>query len=356
MSYNSKAIKTDVNAKPIPQYYNPVTDEYEVLQGTDGAARQVLYGPDGQPIATTEGKLAVRAAELETAISNLQTALLGSQSTAAKQDALAGLVGALDSAAVSDPAVSGTVISLLKGLLSQLQAGSPVSVTESNLPTGAATAAQQEASRAILDSLNGKDYSTAAKQDAIAGLVGALDAAAVSDPAAAGAVIALLKGVLSRLQAVEGKIDGITDGTTPATTQLKGSLVAYDSEHGAFKTVNASLLHESFDFKNTKEVTVSPGSYLVDTFRPTNGYAMIRIIAKRIGAAHNWRLNANWASVSNPAYQVVEKLHTASSTETGTQTAKIVTPVGSQWVSLQLFNDDTVSSHDYHVHVMLTAV
>ena len=63
------------------------------------------------------------------------------------------------------------VISLLKGLLSQLQAGSPVSVTESNLPTGAATAAQQEASRAILDSLNGKDYSTAAKQDVIAGHV-----------------------------------------------------------------------------------------------------------------------------------------------------------------------------------------
>ncbi len=68
MAYNSKAIKTDVNAKPIPQLYNPTTDEYEVLQGSDGAARQVLYGPDGNPISTTEGKLAVRAAELETAM------------------------------------------------------------------------------------------------------------------------------------------------------------------------------------------------------------------------------------------------------------------------------------------------
>ena len=120
MAYNSKAIKTDVNAKPIPQYYNPVTDEYEVLQGTGGAARQVLYGPNGQPISVADNKLAVRAAELETAISNLQTAL-GSQSTAAKQDALAGLVGALDSAAVSDPAAAGAVIALLKGLLSRLQ-------------------------------------------------------------------------------------------------------------------------------------------------------------------------------------------------------------------------------------------
>jgi hypothetical protein len=148
MAYNTKAIKTDVNAKPIPQLYNPVTDEYEVLQGTGGAARQVLYGPDGQPISTTEGKLAVRAEELEMAIANLQTALLDNQSTAAKQDALAGLIGALD-------------------------------------------------------------------------------AVAVSDPAAAGAVIALLKGLLSRLQTLEGKIDGITDGTAPAKTetQLTGSKV-----------------------------------------------------------------------------------------------------------------------------------
>ena len=110
----------------------------------------MLYGPDGQPISVADNKLAVRAAELETAISNLQTAL-GSQSTAAKQDALAGLVGALDSAAVSDPA-------------------------------------------------------------------------------AAGAVIALLKGVLSRLQAVEGKIDGITDGTAPAKTELTGSIATTITE------------------------------------------------------------------------------------------------------------------------------
>ena len=121
MAYNSKAIKTDVNAKPIPQYYNAVTDEYEVLQGTGGAARQVLYGPDGNPLSVVDNKLAVRAAEIEMAIANLQTALLGSQSTAAKQDALAGLVGALDSAAVSDPAAAGAVIALLKGLLSRLQ-------------------------------------------------------------------------------------------------------------------------------------------------------------------------------------------------------------------------------------------
>ena len=52
MAYNTKAIKTDVNTKPIPQYYNPATDEYEALQGENGAARHVLYGSDGNPIST----------------------------------------------------------------------------------------------------------------------------------------------------------------------------------------------------------------------------------------------------------------------------------------------------------------
>jgi hypothetical protein len=289
LSYNSKAIKTDVNAKPIPQYFNPVTDEYEALQGTGGAARQVLYGSDGQPISVADNKLAVKASELETLLNTLTGKDFATQTTLAE---------------------------VLIALGSQ---------------------------------------STAAKQDALAGLVGALDSAAVSDPAAAGAVIALLKGLLSRLQTLENKIDSFTTGEETVNTELKGSLVAYDSTHDAIKTVNASLLHESFDFKDAKKVTVSPGSYLYDTYRPTNGYAQARIIAKRIGEAHNWRLNANWSSVNDPMYQVVEELHTASLTDTGTQTAKIVTTVGSQWLSLQLFNDDAENSHDYHVHIMLTA-
>jgi hypothetical protein len=269
LSYNSKAIKTDVNAKPIPQYYNPVTDEYEVLQGTGGAARQVLYGPDGNPISTTEGKLAVRAAELEEKL---------------------------------------------------------------------------EAVRVLLNALAGEDFAT---QTTLAQILGKMIAAPATE--------AKQDSLATLVGAIEDKLDGVIDGTTPATTQLTGSFVAYDGTHDAIKTVNASLLHESFDFKNTKEVTVSPGSYLVDTFRPTNGYAMLRIITKRIGAAHNWRLCANWSSDGTQVYQVVEKLHTATSGDTDTQTAKIVTPVGSQWVMLQLFNDDAENSHSYHVHMMLTA-
>jgi hypothetical protein len=37
MAYNTKPIITDVDRKPVPQYYNPKTDSYEVIQGRDGA-------------------------------------------------------------------------------------------------------------------------------------------------------------------------------------------------------------------------------------------------------------------------------------------------------------------------------
>lgn len=36
MVYNTKAIKTDLNGKPIPQFYNPLEDEYEALKGEEG--------------------------------------------------------------------------------------------------------------------------------------------------------------------------------------------------------------------------------------------------------------------------------------------------------------------------------
>lgn len=37
MAHNTKSIVTDVNNKPIPQYYNPSTDSYEPIYGRDGA-------------------------------------------------------------------------------------------------------------------------------------------------------------------------------------------------------------------------------------------------------------------------------------------------------------------------------
>lgn len=41
MAYNTAGILKDVNEKPIPQYYNEVTDQYEPLKGAEGANRIV---------------------------------------------------------------------------------------------------------------------------------------------------------------------------------------------------------------------------------------------------------------------------------------------------------------------------
>lgn len=38
---------------PVPQYWNPDTEKYERVLGAHGAPRAMLYGPNGQPISTS---------------------------------------------------------------------------------------------------------------------------------------------------------------------------------------------------------------------------------------------------------------------------------------------------------------
>lgn len=50
MAFNTVAIKKDVDGKPIPQYYNPITNQYEVLEGSNGASKTILYDQDGNEV------------------------------------------------------------------------------------------------------------------------------------------------------------------------------------------------------------------------------------------------------------------------------------------------------------------
>lgn len=75
MAYNTRSIKKDVDGRPVPQYFNSTADDYEPLLGENGAARSVLYGPNGQPLSVIDNKLAVRAADLETLIGGVKTAV-----------------------------------------------------------------------------------------------------------------------------------------------------------------------------------------------------------------------------------------------------------------------------------------
>lgn len=53
MAYNTRSIKKDVDGRPVPQYFDPLLDDFQPLFGSGGAARSVLYGPDGQPISAS---------------------------------------------------------------------------------------------------------------------------------------------------------------------------------------------------------------------------------------------------------------------------------------------------------------
>lgn len=50
MAYNTVSIKKDVDGKPIPQVYNETKNQYEVLEGSNGASKTTLYDRDGNEI------------------------------------------------------------------------------------------------------------------------------------------------------------------------------------------------------------------------------------------------------------------------------------------------------------------
>ena len=161
MAHNTQAILIDKNGKPIPQYFNQLADAYQSLQGEHGAARNILYGADGQPISVVDSKLAVRATEIESLLNDIKGKDYATQTTLA---AILAQLGTTASAAVTDPTASAALIQLLKGLLKQLQGGgtgaAPVQLSGSNVEIGGVTFAVSGG-----DTLRGK---SADKPDAVA--------------------------------------------------------------------------------------------------------------------------------------------------------------------------------------------
>lgn len=54
MAYSTKSIIKDVNGKPIPQYWNPETDQYEVIESKDGMLRVIMVDSQGREIQSQE--------------------------------------------------------------------------------------------------------------------------------------------------------------------------------------------------------------------------------------------------------------------------------------------------------------
>lgn len=117
MAGNTVAIRKDVEGKPGPQYYNPITDTYEFLEGSGGANN----------------------------VKVINSSLPTGAATEAKQDTIISATGATTDA---EAAGNGGIIGILKRLRTLLAAGLPAALTAGGgvkaglvdaLPTGTNT-------------------------------------------------------------------------------------------------------------------------------------------------------------------------------------------------------------------------
>ena len=164
MAYNTKAIVKDYNQKPVPQYYNADSDVYEVLEGLKGGNKVILFDTNGNKV-----DLAALIASIVTAIKTTATvqlregtnnigkvdvsnsALPTGAATAAKQDINKAAIDALTTLLTSMKNTDG-----IKKIVDALPAGTnnigKIDVANSVLPTGASTSAKQnEITSAIVD-------------------------------------------------------------------------------------------------------------------------------------------------------------------------------------------------------------
>lgn len=50
MAYSTKSIIKDVNKKPVPQYWNPAADNFEVIESKNGMLKVIMVDSQGKEI------------------------------------------------------------------------------------------------------------------------------------------------------------------------------------------------------------------------------------------------------------------------------------------------------------------
>ena len=154
------------------QYWDQTANEglggYERVQGSGGAPRVLLWGPDGSALMTAEkpgyvdvtdreGRSlgVVSATNLDIALSVLRDAVTGTGAGAKTQ---------------------ADIVTSLAAILAKVIAAPATEAKQDALNAkDFATAAKQDASKAVLDLLNAKDYATEAKLEAVRLLLASLD-------------------------------------------------------------------------------------------------------------------------------------------------------------------------------------
>lgn len=54
MNHSNKSIIKDVNGKPVPQYWNPVTQQYEVIESENGMLKAIMVDSNGNEIQSQD--------------------------------------------------------------------------------------------------------------------------------------------------------------------------------------------------------------------------------------------------------------------------------------------------------------
>jgi len=198
MAYNTKAILTDVNQKPIPQFYDAVSDVYRQLTGQTLGGDN--YGSNAVSWGKTAGGLFAPVAVNDSG--HVQSVVLSSAlpSGAATQTTLAAVLAKLS----ADPATQTTLAAILAKIIA-----APATEAKQDTLIGHVDGVES-ALASILAKLIAAP-ATEAKQTALAELIGEVQASPTENT------------LLARIKALETKIDAIIAGTTPATVQLSGS-------------------------------------------------------------------------------------------------------------------------------------
>jgi hypothetical protein len=214
LAYNTKAILTDVNQKPIPQFYDAVNDVYRQLTGQTLGGNN--YGSNTVSWGKTAGGLFAPVAVNDSG--HVQSDILSSAlpSGAATQATLAEVLAKLS----DDPATQTTLAAILAKIIA-----APATEAKQDTIIGHVDGVES-ALASILAKLIAAP-ATEAKQDALAALIGEVQASPTANT-----LLARLKS----LQTLEDKIDAIIDGTSPAVTQLSGSnIIELMSDMNAIK-------------------------------------------------------------------------------------------------------------------------
>ena len=249
------------------QYWDQTANEglggYERVQGSGGAPRVLLWGPDGSALMTAEkpgyvdvtdraGRSlgVVSATNLDMALSVLRDAITGTGAGAKTQADIVTSLAAILAKIIAAPATEAKQDTLIaKDFATQATLEASRVLLNTISSKDFATQATLEASRVLLANLDGKDYATQttlaailtkiiaapateAKQDVLAARVGNTTDAAVTNPTLSASEIALLKGILSQLQ-------GNGTGTLPVNvaggvtisgdTTLAGTVIMRDA-------------------------------------------------------------------------------------------------------------------------------